>query len=427
MWACSRRPKSCASRVAKFRVSRGAGPIRLGIDLNCLLNRRGYGRFTRGLLDALLADPAVRAGEYEIVPLLDRATLARVDLPVGLVPIVATTAAPATRAATSAGRRSLGDLWTMRRAATRARLDLLLYPSAYTYFPPPVGVPTLVTVHDVIPERFPRLIFPNRRGRLWWRLKLQAATRRAALVLTPSHDAACGIAALLPVDPRQIRVVGAAPDEHFRAPRAEGLLAPAGAVEAPSLLYVGGLSPHKNLGALIASVGRLRCDPALAGLRLVIVGDTDDDSFFSAHRSLRALVAAHNLEEAVAFIGYLPDDELRPRYHQATALVLPSFAEGFGLPAVEALACGTPVVASTAGSLPEVIGDAGVYFDPHDAAGLDWALRRVLTDPALRAELARRGPLRAARFNWARTARATLQACDEVVRADKRGATCASA
>lgn len=403
-------------------MPRGGGPIRLGIDANCLLNRRGYGRFTRGLLDALLADPAVRTGIYAIVPILDRATAAQVRLSATTTLAIAATAAPAVQAATSTGRRSFADLWAMQRVATQAHLDLLLYPSVYTYFPPPVGIPTLVTIHDVIPERYPQLIFPNWRGQLWWRLKIQAATRRAALILTPSRDAARGIAARLPVSPDHIRIVGAAPDDHFRNSFPPGIISPSVLGGPPSLLYVGGLSPHKNLGALIAAVGRLRRDPVLADLHLVIVGDIAGDSFFSAHRSLRAVVAASGLERAVHFVGYVPDDELLPYYRRATALVLPSFAEGFGLPAVEALACGTPVVASTGGALPEVVGNAGLFFDPQDAAGLDWALRRVLTDPGLRADLARRGPARAARFSWERTARLTLAACDEVARTIRRQA-----
>ena len=149
-------------------------------------------------------------------------------------------------------------------------------------------------------------------------------------------------------------------------------------------------------------------------MRLVLVGDYAGDSFYSAYPALRALIAARGLEGAVLFAGHVPDDELVELYHGARALVLPSFLEGFGLPAVEALACGTPVVASTAGSLPEVVGDAGLYFDPDDPVGLDWALRRVLTDPSLRADLAAGGPARAGRFSWGRTARLTLDAIEEV-------------
>jgi len=398
--------------------------MRIGFDASCWTNGRGYGRFTRGLLDAVLAENAARGAPHEIVLVLDRASAACVDLPVGVERAVATTDEAAVQAASSSGRRSLRDLWAMRAAADQAKLDLLLYPTVYTYFPPPPRVPTLVTIHDTIAERFPRLVFPNRRLELFWRLKVLAASRRAALVLTVSCDAATDISRHLWVSSARIRVVSEGIDAHFRQPAPPGQVA-----EAPArfgldpgtgfLLYVGGLSPHKNLDALIESLGRLRRDPALASLRLVIAGDYSRDSFYSAHTKLRALVAARGLEDAVTFTGFVTDDELVSLYRTAIALVLPSFIEGFGLPAAEALACGTPVVASAVGSLPEVVGDAGLFFDPKDGPGLDAALRRVVTDPALRADLARRGLERAGRFSWVRTAKLTLAACEEAARKGK--------
>lgn len=392
--------------------------VRIGIDATCWANGRGYGRFTRGLVPALLAENAARGAPHQFVAILDPAAASSADLPAKLRRVVAATSAAVTSAASSSGRRSLPDLWTMRGAASSAKLDALLYPSVYTYFPPPAGVLALVTIHDVIPERFPRLVFPNRRLELFWRLKVLAAARQAALVLTVSRDAARGITRYLRVPPARIRVIGEAPDAHFRSDSAANAtpivwrlgLAPG----TPFLLYVGGFSPHKNLAALIEAVGRLRREPALAGVRLILAGDYTTDSFFSAYPALRALVAARGLDGAVIFAGFVPDDELVALYHAARALVLPSLIEGFGLPAAEALACGTPVVASTAGSLPEVVGEAGLFFDPDDAAGLDYALRRVLTDDALRADLARRGPVQAQRFSWAHTARRTLAALDEI-------------
>ncbi len=398
-----------------------SGGLRVGIDATSWVNGRGYGRFTRGLVPALLAENAARGDSHEFVAILDPAA-AMADLPCGLTRVVAETAEAVMQAASSSGRRSLRDLWAMRRAASGARLDVLLYPTVYTYFPPPARVPTLVTVHDVIPERYPRLVFPNRRLELYWRLKVLVAIRRAALVLTVSRDAARGIARHLRVPRARIRVVGEAPDATFRPAREENGSTAAGRVrerldlsdDVPYLLYVGGISPHKNLDTLIESIGRLRGEGGGDDLRLVLVGDYAGDSFYSAYPALRARVAAHKLKGAVLFAGRVPDDELVELYHGARALVLPSFLEGFGLPAVEALACGTPVVASTAGSLPEVVGDAGLYFDPDDPAGLDWALRRLLTDPALRAELAARGPARAAQFSWGRTARLTLDGIEEV-------------
>lgn len=388
--------------------------MRIGIDASSWVNRRGYGRFTRGLLPALLAANEASGRPHRFIAIVDSGA-ATADLPTDVDRAVAPTAEAVTRAASSSGRRGLRDLWLMRHAATSARLDVLLYPTVYSYFPAPRGVPAVVTIHDVIPERFPRLVFPNRRLELFWRVKVLAATRRARLILTVSRDAARGITRYLGVPAERIRVIGEALDPHFAAPN--GRRSPRGNTEdAPFFLYIGGLSPHKNLASLIEAIGRLRRDPRYATARLVLAGDYTGDSFHSAYPALQALVVARGLENAVRFTGFVSDDELARLYQTTHALVLPSYCEGFGLPAVEALAHGTPVLASTGGALPEVVGDAGLYFDPDDPAGLDWALRRILEDDQLRAQLAGRGPARAACFSWERTAALTLAALAEASR-----------
>ena len=400
--------------------------MRIGFDASCWMNGRGYGRFTRGLLQAMLAANVARGAPHEIVLVLDRASADCDDLPTGVEWSVATTDEAAVQGASSAGRRSLRDLRAMRTAAVRAELDVLLYPTVYTYFPPPPHVPTLVTIHDTIAERFPRLVFPNRRLELYWRLKVLAAARRAALILTVSHDAADDISRHLWVAPNRVRVVSEGIDDRFR-PRDSSDQDPEVVARlqldggAGFLLYVGGLSPHKNIDALIESFGRLRRHPALGSVRLVIAGDYSHDSFYSAHTALRGLVEARGLEQAVTFTGFVTDEELLGLYWTAIALVLPSFIEGFGLPAAEALACGTPVVASAVGSLPEVVGDAGLLFDPTSEPGLDDALYRIVTDHALRVDLARRGLERAGLYRWDRTAELTLSACEETARARRKG------
>src|SRR5262249_29391329 len=142
------------------------------------------------------------------------------------------------------------------------------------------------------------------------------------------------------------------------------------------VLYVGGLSPHKNLVRLIEAFAQA----AESGVRLVLVGDMGD--VFHTHvPELRAAVARCRLGDQVHFTGFVPDDDLAYLYNCAEALVQPSLWEGFGLPPVEAMACGTAVVSSTAGSLPEVLGEAGLYFDPTDVAAIAAALRRILSDP----------------------------------------------
>jgi glycosyltransferase involved in cell wall biosynthesis len=181
----------------------------------------------------------------------------------------------------------------------------------------------------------------------------------------------------------------------------------------PYLLYLGGLSPHKNLLRLIEAFARVLEVAADDDLRLILAGDIGD--VFHTHvPELRAAVARWGLGGRVHFPGFVPDDDLVVLYNRAVALVQPSLLEGFGLPPVEAMACGTPVVYSRAGSLPEVIGDAGLEFDPTDTGDMARAIGRLLTDPALRETLGQRALRRARRFTWAATARGLLECFDEL-------------
>ncbi len=175
------------------------------------------------------------------------------------------------------------------------------------------------------------------------------------------------------------------------------------------LLYVGGLSPHKNLPRLIEAFARA----APGDVRLVLVGDLGD--IFHTHvPTLRAAAERSGLKDRVNFTGFVPDEDLVFLYNRAYALVQPSLKEGFGLPPVEAMACGVPVLSSTAGSLPEVVGDAGDFFDPTDVAAIAATLVRLLDDPAERDRLARRALRRAARFTWAEAARGLLDCFDDL-------------
>ena len=173
---------------------------------------------------------------------------------------------------------------------------------------------------------------------------------------------------------------------------------------------MGGLSPHKNLGRMIRAWARVRADQADA--RLVLVGDFAD-VFHTETAALRAEVDRLGLTDRVAFTGFVPDADLAHFLRSAVALVQPSLMEGFGLPAVEAMASGTPVLSSTAGSLPEVVGPAGLFFDPTDEAAQAATMARILGDPAERARLARLAPIQARRFTWTRAARLLLNCFEE--------------
>jgi glycosyltransferase involved in cell wall biosynthesis len=187
-------------------------------------------------------------------------------------------------------------------------------------------------------------------------------------------------------------------------------------IEPPYILSVGTLEPRKNLSTLLAAYATLeRSAP-----RLVLAGARGWHA-----QSLAAQVQAPALRERVVLPGYVPDDLLPDLYAGAECFVYPSLYEGFGLPPLEALACGTPVITSTTSSLPEVVGDAALLVEPTRTDELAAALRRILEDEHLRDDLRRRGPLRAARFSWERCARETMQVYQHICATAGSGADAA--
>lgn len=382
--------------------------MRVAIDGACWLNRRGYGRFTRSLVASLAAlDEDV---EYTLMTDFDAADAPPVPTGVRVVRVPARH--PAARSASAAGSRSLPDLWTMSRALSRERFDVVFFPSVYSYVPITGPSRIALVIHDVIPEQFPEHVFPSRRAATQWALKLWAARRQADLVFTVSEASRQAIVQRFALAPERVAVISEAADSAFGlacdAPAMQGVLARWWLVERRYLLYVGGISPHKNLHQLIDAFAALRHNPHCSIDRLVLVGDFSGDAFLSAYDEVCRQVAARELGDAVTFTGYVDDPTLAHLYRGAAAAVLPSLWEGFGLPAVEAMACGAPVVASRRGALPEVVGAAGLLFEPNRDGDLQATLLRLLQDADLQARLRRLGPQRAAEFSWERAAGQTL-------------------
>lgn len=384
--------------------------MRIGFDGSCLSNRRGFGRFSRLLLDAL----ARRRGSYEIVVIIDRPSADAVKLPAGVVRVVAEVGEAPSAAASAEGRRRFGDMFAMGRAVARAGLDLMYFPATYTFFPI-WGVPRLVvTMHDTLALAHPELVFPTRQGRLAWLLKEHAAARWADRIVTVSETSRRELRDWFGLDDDRLRVVSEAPDPVFRFvesnPESDGVLHKHGIRPGDRyLLYVGGLSPHKNLPRLIEAFARVDAPDA----SLVLVGDMKD--VFHTHVPvLLEAIARGGLEGRVRLPGYVPDEELVHLYNRAYALVQPSLMEGFGLPAVEAMACGIPVVSSRAGSLPEVVGEAGLYFNPTEVASIASALAAILSDRPRRDCLARAALDRSSRFSWDRAARDLVDCFEEL-------------
>lgn len=379
--------------------------MRIGIDGGCWLNRRGYGRYARSLLNAL----AVRADGDEYVLFVDPETARDPTLPASFQTVVVPTRRPPAEAASASGRRDLTDLWRMGWAVARHPPDVFFFPSVYTFFPLLRPIRSIVAIHDVIAERHPKHVFARRRLQLFWRAKLAIAVRQAHLILTVSDHARDGIIEQFRIPPNRIRVILEAPDTIFRrlaSPRDPVDLLPACGLPRNSryLLYVGGISPHKNLPLLVEAFRRLLTGADLASLRLLLVGDYSSDVFYSCYEDLRGLVARHGLEGSVCFTGFVPDEALVELYNRAEVVVLPSLEEGFGLPAFEAAACGIPVVASNVGPAGSLLGPAAWTFPPSDVDALTVALRTLLRDPARRQAMGAEGLRRAATFTWDRAA-----------------------
>ena len=384
--------------------------MRIGFDGSCLSNRRGFGRFSRLLLESL----ARRPGRHQLVVVIDRPSEPAVTIPEGCDRVVVDVGDAPSAAASAQGRRRFGDMLAMGRAVARAGLDLMYFPATYTFFPV-WNVPRLVvTMHDTLALAHPDLVFPTRRGRLAWLLKEHAAARMSDRIVTVSETSRRDLQAWFRLPANRLRVITEGPDPIFRpeaeSPRAETVLRklaiPSGA---RYLLYVGGLSPHKNLPRLIEAFSRIKA----TNLLLVVVGDFKD--VFHTHvAEIQSAIASAGLKDRVLLPGFVPDAELVYLYSRTYALVQPSLMEGFGLPAVEAMACGTPVLSSRAGSLPEVVGDAGLFFDPTDVASMAATISQALADTRLRDDLACRALDRAGLFTWDRAARSLLECFSEL-------------
>jgi len=306
-------------------------------------------------------------------------------------------------------RQDLAKLWfeqvAVPRAAQRLGLDLLHVP--YWGSPLLSKMPTVVTVHDIIP-----LLLPAYRGGMLVRAYtwlVAAAARRANFVLTDSVASRQDIVRHLDIPISRVRAVYLAHDTRFHSGLdSTGLATLRQKYNLPGryLLYLGGFDQRKNVPLLLQAFARLLAYQGEA--RLVVAGrlPEKDSTFFPDPRRIAREL---NVGEAVQFVGRVSDEEKPALYTGAVALVFPSRYEGFGLPPLEAMACGTPVIGSAVASLPEVIGDGGLLVVPDNVDSLVEAMLCLWNDADLRATLGLQALAHTARFCWARTARETLQ------------------
>jgi glycosyltransferase involved in cell wall biosynthesis len=269
--------------------------------------------------------------------------------------------------------------------------------------PPPIvrRTPRLrrfVTIYDLIPVLFPEMCMES--TKIWFR-ELLDGLHEEDWVLAISQRTKDDLLNVHPIAPERVVVVplAADPQRFYRcddAARRASVRRRYGVPDAPYVLSVGTLEPRKNIPHLIRSFGQLVRAERLDDLHLVLTGAKgwDYDQIFAQAGEVR------ELRDRIVFTGYVDDDDLAPLYSGALVFVYPSLYEGFGLPPLEAMRCGTPVITSNTSSLPEVVGDGGIMVDPHDADALAGAMLHLYRDSAARADLAARAVARAGRFSW---------------------------
>ena len=291
------------------------------------------------------------------------------------------------------------------RACQRARADVAHVP----YFASPLfpRTRTIVTIHDLIP-----MLLPLYRGSVLVRAYTQLvamAARRADAIIADSECSKRDIVRHLGINASRVHVVYLAADARYQPADNAQIESIRQKYSLPDkfLLYLGGYDQRKNVRVIIQAFARLR-DSYASGYRLALAGTIlgKDSEFFP---DPRRIARETNLpDDAICFLGWVDEADKPALYSSATAFLFASIYEGFGLPPLEAMACGTPVICSNASSLPEIVGDAGITIDPNDVAAWANAMRVVMTDSNRRAEMSQHGIDQARKFSWERTADETL-------------------
>ncbi len=353
----------------------------------------GIGRYVVNLASALQQV----APELDLALLCDpSATAQRLTLPA--LPMLDCTVSPF----------ALSQQWRVRSALRQAQAAL--YHSPYYLMPYRPGVAAVFTCHDLIPLLFRQYFSAHQR--LIYRFTHQLALNTAQMTIAVSQSTRNDLLRFFHVSPDRIAVIQEGVDEHFRPPSHAAIDRVRTAYALPDryVLYFGSNKPHKNVPHLIEAFAKLGIRDQGTKIGLVIAGHWD-----RRYPRAKELAERLNLIEKVKFIGPVADADLPALYGGAELFVFPSEYEGFGLPVLEAMACGTPVVCSNRSSLLEVVGDAARVCDPHDVEALAHAIEQVLTDQDARATLRQRSLARAAQFAWEQTAQQTLRVYQSIL------------
>lgn len=306
------------------------------------------------------------------------------------------------------GLLTIGNL-ALSHAIQRYHLDIVHDPNGIAPFlGPALGAKRIVTIHDAFAYVYPQT--HNRLDNWRYRVMLPVAARQAGAVLTVSHCSATDLTRYLKINTQRIKVIPNGIDMQFQprpASQERQAILDRYGIQSPYILYLGGLNARKNIARLFAAYAQLR--QTRPDVQLVIVGKRQWQT-----AEMDAALKQLDLGPFVHFTGYVVDADLPALYSAAEVFAFPSLYEGFGLPPLEAMACGTPVVTSNSSSLPEVVADAALTVDPYDIAGLAHALWQLLEDQSLRTLLRQRGLERSRLFSWERAARETIHVYEEL-------------
>ena len=363
---------------------------RVGIDARKLTDF-GIGSYVRNLVESIARRPEAQAYAFRVyVRGEDRAALP--ELPENFTVVEE-----------DSPGYSISELTRFAWHLWRDRLDL--FHATHYVIPPLARARAVVTIHDIIHVLYPQFL-PNRAALLYARVMIRRALKRADRILTVSYNSKRDLVDYFGIAPARIEVVynGVAPRFHADVPRAERdrVVAKYG-LPRPYLLFLGGEKPHKNVRNVIRAFAEARRERALPHA-LVLAGPMPKN-----RNRVEALIAALDLEARVHRPGVVPEEDLPGLFAGAEAFLYPTLYEGFGLPVIEAMACGVPVLTSSTSALQEVAGGYAYLVDPMDVDAIARGIVALATDPRRRAEFAELGKRRARDFSWDRAAEQTLK------------------
>ncbi len=364
--------------------------MRIGLDIR-KYHDFGIGTYIRNIVEAFLRNA-------EIDPVLFGGRSLQREIPGAMN--------KGTFVADESGKYSLTELFALSYKANRRHLDLYHAPH-YTL---PVGLrcPSIVTIHDIIHLRLRQYFSAAQRA--YASVMIGHACRNSDAVIVDSHFGKEELLRVFRIPERKITVVHLGVERMFLEPVAPETLSEfrrKNGITQPYILYTGSLKPHKNVITLFRAFQQLVKRHAI---QLVLAGEG-----MANNEMLRSFVHNNGLSGAIVDLGKISKDELPTVYQSAAVVVLPSYYEGFGFSMVEAMASGVPAIGAQAASITEIVGDAGILFDPHSVAELEGAIERVLTDTVLRNSLVHKGRARVQQFTWDRCVTNTLDAYHKVI------------